>query len=336
MGSAPTFDPTIFTRPISATHYQDADLCAVDGLPAAQPRGRGLYPTGSTFKPITRRSPRSAGFIHALHGSMPGLIHIGARSAPQRRQGALQHRQLRRCVRISSDASSMRSVSKRLTADPDAGRCRRGRATSASARDRDRRARRAPRPRSRLALARRGAPRTAAQVPLRPQASTAAAKSGGLSDLRQWTSATTSTSRSARATCRPRRCRWRSPTRRSPTAAFVARTVGLQVTRTVAARAARSTSRRATCRSLLPHLQTILDGLRTARPAAGGTSADVFKGCPRALPGLRQDRHRAAPRPGRPVVVCLLRARQVPADRHRRDDRAGRLWRRRPRRRPRA
>ena len=35
--------------------------------------------------------------------------------------------------------------------------------------------------------------------------------------------ATTSTSPSARATCRPRRCRWRSPTRRSPTAASVVR-----------------------------------------------------------------------------------------------------------------
>ena len=42
--------------------------------------------------------------------------------------------------------------------------------------------------------------------------------------------ATTSTSPSARATCRPRRCRWRSPTRRSPTAArSCARTSGRQV-----------------------------------------------------------------------------------------------------------
>ena len=68
-----------------------------------------------------------------------------------------------------------------------------------------------------------------------------------------------------------------------------------------------------------------------AASAAGGTSADVFAGWTRPLPGLRQDRHRPArsAATARPVVVrrCFVTDRQAP-DRRRGDDREGRLRRR--------
>jgi penicillin-binding protein 2 len=52
MGSAPTFDPSIFTRPITQSQYRALTSRKTDA-PLADRAIQGLYPTGSTFKPIT-------------------------------------------------------------------------------------------------------------------------------------------------------------------------------------------------------------------------------------------------------------------------------------------
>jgi penicillin-binding protein 2 len=52
MGSAPTFDPSIFTHPISQSEYRSLTSQQTDA-PLANRAIQGLYPTGSTFKPIT-------------------------------------------------------------------------------------------------------------------------------------------------------------------------------------------------------------------------------------------------------------------------------------------
>jgi penicillin-binding protein 2 len=52
MGSAPTFDPSIFTHPITRSQYHALTSRATDA-PLANRAIQGLYPTGSTFKPIT-------------------------------------------------------------------------------------------------------------------------------------------------------------------------------------------------------------------------------------------------------------------------------------------
>ena len=52
MGSAPTFDPSIFTHPITQSQYQALTSRRTDA-PLANRAIQGLYPTGSTFKPIT-------------------------------------------------------------------------------------------------------------------------------------------------------------------------------------------------------------------------------------------------------------------------------------------
>src|SRR5215210_192530 len=52
MGSAPTFDPSIFTHPITQSQYRALTSRATDA-PLANRAIQGLYPTGSTFKPIT-------------------------------------------------------------------------------------------------------------------------------------------------------------------------------------------------------------------------------------------------------------------------------------------
>jgi penicillin-binding protein 2 len=52
MGSAPSFDPSIFTHPITQSQYHALTSRKTDA-PLADRAIQGLYPTGSTFKPIT-------------------------------------------------------------------------------------------------------------------------------------------------------------------------------------------------------------------------------------------------------------------------------------------
>src|SRR3954470_3659742 len=52
MGSAPTFDPSIFTHPITQSEYHALTSRQTDA-PLANRAIQGLYPTGSAFKPIT-------------------------------------------------------------------------------------------------------------------------------------------------------------------------------------------------------------------------------------------------------------------------------------------
>jgi penicillin-binding protein 2 len=52
MGSAPTFDPSIFTQAITQREYRQLTSQETDA-PLANRAIQGLYPTGSTFKPIT-------------------------------------------------------------------------------------------------------------------------------------------------------------------------------------------------------------------------------------------------------------------------------------------
>jgi penicillin-binding protein 2 len=52
MGSTPTFDPSIFTRPISQRQYRSLTSQRTDA-PLANRAIQGLYPTGSAFKMIT-------------------------------------------------------------------------------------------------------------------------------------------------------------------------------------------------------------------------------------------------------------------------------------------
>ncbi len=52
MGSAPTFNPSIFTHPISEAQYRALTSRKTDA-PLANRAIQGLYPTGSAFKPIT-------------------------------------------------------------------------------------------------------------------------------------------------------------------------------------------------------------------------------------------------------------------------------------------
>jgi penicillin-binding protein 2 len=62
LGSYPSFDPAVFTRPISQDEY-DALASEETGAPLFNRAIAGLYPTGSTFKPITALAALAEGII---------------------------------------------------------------------------------------------------------------------------------------------------------------------------------------------------------------------------------------------------------------------------------
>ncbi|MGH2923858.1 MAG: penicillin-binding protein 2 [Solirubrobacterales bacterium] len=62
MGSTPTFDPDIFTRPLTQRQYESLVSEDTDA-PLANRATQGLYPTGSTFKVITGIAALEEGLI---------------------------------------------------------------------------------------------------------------------------------------------------------------------------------------------------------------------------------------------------------------------------------
>ncbi len=62
MGSTPSFDPEIFTRPISQSQYK-ALVSSKNDAPLANRAIQGAYPTGSVYKPITSIAALEQGVI---------------------------------------------------------------------------------------------------------------------------------------------------------------------------------------------------------------------------------------------------------------------------------
>jgi penicillin-binding protein 2 len=103
LGSSPSFDPNVLSRPISPTKY--AQIFGKDaGAPAFNRATQSAYPTGSTFKPITALAALSTGAI--TPGTViddPGCIHIGIQercNAGHEPNGPVA---LQRALQVSSD-----------------------------------------------------------------------------------------------------------------------------------------------------------------------------------------------------------------------------------------
>jgi penicillin-binding protein 2 len=62
LGSFPTFDPAVFTKPLTPQQYRDLTSDTTDA-PLTNRAIRGLYPTGSTFKLITAMAALNSGAI---------------------------------------------------------------------------------------------------------------------------------------------------------------------------------------------------------------------------------------------------------------------------------
>ncbi|MDX6676646.1 MAG: penicillin-binding protein 2 [Solirubrobacteraceae bacterium] len=104
MGSAPTFDPSIFTKPLTEARYKT--LLGTNTLagPLFNRAISGGYPTASTFKPITALAGLDANLISAdTTVDDPGCIQVGERkrcNAHEQGYGAVN---LTRAIQVSSD-----------------------------------------------------------------------------------------------------------------------------------------------------------------------------------------------------------------------------------------
>jgi penicillin-binding protein 2 len=105
LGSYPSFDPTILSRPISQTEY-DRRFGADAGAPAFDRAIMAGYPTGSTFKPITALAALSTGVITpdtplVDSGCISvGLAHQQFCNAGKKSNGTVA---LRSALQVSSD-----------------------------------------------------------------------------------------------------------------------------------------------------------------------------------------------------------------------------------------
>jgi len=105
MGSYPSFDPTVFAKPISGARYRALNSQA-NGAPLYDRAIAGSYPTGSTFKPITAMASLQSGLITPdTPIASPGCITIGTAgqqycSAGKADFGTVS---LREALKVSSD-----------------------------------------------------------------------------------------------------------------------------------------------------------------------------------------------------------------------------------------
>jgi penicillin-binding protein 2 len=104
LGSSPTFDPSVFTKPVIPQSLIDQLNSETTGAPQANRATQGLYPTGSTFKPITA--------VAALEGKVltpsttivdGGVFTVGGIDFKNAGGGSYGALQLPQALQVSSD-----------------------------------------------------------------------------------------------------------------------------------------------------------------------------------------------------------------------------------------
>jgi penicillin-binding protein 2 len=103
MGSLPSFDPSVFAKPISQSKLEQLNS-EENGAPLINRAIGGVYATGSTFKPITALAALDKGLITPdTVINDPGCIQIGTREACNAGKVANGAVSLRRALQVSSD-----------------------------------------------------------------------------------------------------------------------------------------------------------------------------------------------------------------------------------------
>ncbi len=105
MGSSPTFDPSVFAKPVISPSTYKALTSASTGSPLSNRAIQGLYPTGSTFKPITSIAALESGVLTPTTTIVDGgTFSLGDGTTLQNAGGASYGAlQLARALQVSSD-----------------------------------------------------------------------------------------------------------------------------------------------------------------------------------------------------------------------------------------
>ena len=104
LGSSPTFDPTIFTKPVIPPATFKQLTSQTTGAPLANRAIQGLYPTGSTFKPITAMAALESGVMTPTTTIVDGgSFTEGGITLHNAGGGAYGSLQLPQALQVSSD-----------------------------------------------------------------------------------------------------------------------------------------------------------------------------------------------------------------------------------------
>jgi penicillin-binding protein 2 len=104
MGSHPTFDPTIFTKPLTEARYKTLLGTNAQAGPLFNRAISGGYPTASTFKPITALAGLDSDLISANTTiDDPGCIKVGEIDRCNAKEQAYGAVDLTKALQVSSD-----------------------------------------------------------------------------------------------------------------------------------------------------------------------------------------------------------------------------------------
>ena len=106
LGSSPTFDPSIFAKPVIPTSTYTALTSPDNGAALSNRAIQGLYPTGSTFKPITSVAALESGVLTPTTTIVDGgSFSLGDGTQPLTNAGGAAYGalQLPQALQVSSD-----------------------------------------------------------------------------------------------------------------------------------------------------------------------------------------------------------------------------------------
>jgi penicillin-binding protein 2 len=105
LGSSPTFDPSVFAKPVIPTSTYTSLVDTDNGAPLSDRAIQGLYPTGSTFKPITSMAALESGVLTPTTTIVDGgSFDLGGGVTLQNAGGASYGAlQLANALQVSSD-----------------------------------------------------------------------------------------------------------------------------------------------------------------------------------------------------------------------------------------
>ncbi len=104
LGSSPTYDPTVFTKPVIPQSTVDQIFSDQAGSPYTNRATQGLYPTGSTFKPITAVAALESGVLTPTTTIVDGgTFTIGGQSFQNAGGASYGALQLPQALQVSSD-----------------------------------------------------------------------------------------------------------------------------------------------------------------------------------------------------------------------------------------